>query len=74
MGDVKMTIHRTGRGTCALTGRAEADGLTITFDDRSVVESHVSWLAFRQLLGLKTGGTRTKPAQPPTPAAPAATK
>lgn len=71
MGDVKMTIHRTGRGTCALTGRAETDGLTITFDDRSVVESHVSWLAFRQLLGLKTGGTRAKPPQPaaPTPAA-----
>ena len=54
---VKLTVHGTGAGTCLLTGKESNDGLTVTFDDGTVKESFLSWRAFRQLLGLKTGKT-----------------
>ena len=54
MNPIKLTIHATGMAICALTG-AEADGLTVTFDDATVREQHLSWKAFRQLLSMKTG-------------------
>ena len=52
----KITIHSTGIGQCALTGK-EADGLTVTFEDGTLKEAFLSWKAFRQLLNLKTGQT-----------------
>ncbi len=54
MNPLKLSIHTTGNGTCALTG-SECDGLTVTFDDGTVREQHLSWKAFRQLLSMKAG-------------------
>ena len=67
---VKLTIHSTGTGTCLLTGKESSDGLVVTFDDQTVKESFLSWRAFRQLLGLKTGGNG-KPESRPIPPPPA---
>ncbi len=64
---LKLTIHSTGAGTCLLSGKEGADGLTVTFEDGTVKESFLSWRAFRQLLGLKAGRAG-KP--DPRPAAP----
>lgn len=50
----KLTIHSTGIGSCALTGK-ETDGLTVTFEDGTIKDAFLSWKAFRQLLNLKTG-------------------
>ena len=58
MNPIKLTIHGTGDGRCALTGK-EGSGLTITFDDGTLRESFLSWRAFHQLLSMKTG--RQKP-------------
>lgn len=54
MNPIKVTIHGTGSGPCALTGK-EGSGLTITFDDGTLRESFLSWRAFQQLLSMKTG-------------------
>lgn len=69
---VKATIHATGKGTCLLSERPDADGLTVSFDDGTVQEAFLSWRAFRQLLALKTGQSGKKPvpaAAAPKPAA-----
>jgi hypothetical protein len=50
----KLTIHSTGIGPCALTGK-ETDGLTVTFEDGTIKDAFLSWKAFRQLLNLKSG-------------------
>src|SRR4051812_14013755 len=65
---IKLTIHGTGTGPCALTGK-ECDGLTVTFDDGTVTNSFLSWKAFRQLLGMKAG--QTPKAAAPVAAVPA---
>jgi hypothetical protein len=73
MAMVKLTIHSAGSGTCSLTGK-ECDGLTVTFEDGTVRESHLSWKAFRQLLGMKsTQGTKPEPKLPANGPAPLAT-
>lgn len=59
----KITIHSTGIGSCALTGK-EADGLTVTFDDGTIKDAFLSWKAFRQLLNLKTGQANLSNAKP----------
>lgn len=59
----KITIHSTGIGSCALTGK-EADGLSVTFDDGTIKDSFLSWKAFRQLLNLKAGQTDQVNAKP----------
>ena len=67
---VKLTIHGTGAGTCLLTGKEEADGLTVTFDDGTVKEAFLSWKSFRQLLSLKSAqGVNPEPKPEPKPAA-----
>ena len=53
MSSLKITIHSTGAGLCSLTGKSDADGLTVTFDDGTVREAFLSWKGFRQLLSLK---------------------
>src|SRR6266446_5639717 len=53
MSAFKVTIHHAGSGTCSLSGK-EADGLTVTFDDGTVTEQHLSWKSFRQLVAMKT--------------------
>jgi hypothetical protein len=50
---VKVTVHSTGSGICSLTGKNEADGITVTFDDGTVQQAFLSWKGFRQLLSLK---------------------
>ena len=65
----KLTIHSTGNGSCALTGR-ESDGLTVTFEDGTIQEVFLSWRAFRQLLSLKNGqGKQTSVKKEPPPTA-----
>lgn len=59
----KLTIHSTGIGSCALTGK-ETDGLTITFEDETIKNAFLSWKAFRQLLNLKTGQANLAGAKP----------
>jgi len=66
---VKLTIHSTGSGTCLLTGKDDSDGLVVSFDDGTVKESHLSWRAFRQLLGLKAGRNGKEAVRPAAPAA-----
>jgi hypothetical protein len=61
MNPIKLTIHGTGSGPCALTGK-EGNGLTVTFDDGTLRESFLSWRAFQQLLTMKAG--RPKGASP----------
>ena len=67
---LKVTIHTTGSGVCALTGR-EADGLNLTFEDGTVQNAFLSWKAFRQLAGLRfeqlqsADGKSAKSASPP---------
>ena len=68
MSAIKVTILGTGKGMCSLTGKAETDGLTITFDDNTVVGAFLSWRAFRQLLSLKLG-QNGKPTGSVTPVA-----
>ena len=59
----KLTIHSTGIGSCALTGK-EADGLTVTFEDGTIKDAFLSWKAFRQLLNLKTVQANLSNAKP----------
>lgn len=59
----KITIHSTGIGSCALTGK-EADGLTVTFEDGTIKDAFLSWKAFRQLLNLKSGQVNQTNAKP----------
>ncbi len=59
----KITIHGTGMGPCALTGK-ESDGLTVTFEDGTIKDAFLSWKAFRQLLNLKTGQANISGAKP----------
>ena len=51
---LKITIHATGRGVCALTGR-ESDGLTVTFEDGTLQNAFLSWKSLKQLAALKFG-------------------
>lgn len=77
MSAMQVTIHATGSGTCSLTGKKDTDGLTVSFQDGSVKESFLSWRAFRQLLGLKTGQAKSESwpaAQPAGNGAPVAVK
>lgn len=61
---IKVTIHGSGSGSCSLTGK-NGEGLTVTFEDGTVKESFLSWRAFRQLLGLKTGQNGKPETKPP---------
>jgi hypothetical protein len=54
---LKITIHSTGSGVCSLTGKNEADGLNVTFEDGTVQQAFLSWKGFRQLLSLKAKRT-----------------
>jgi len=57
---VKISIHSTGTGVCALTQK-EGDGLTVSFDDQTISNAFLSWKAFRQLLGMKSGEAKPEP-------------
>ncbi len=58
---IQLTIHGTGTGTCSLTGKEAADGLTVTFEDGTVKEGFLSWKAFQQLLRMKVGHNKSQP-------------
>ncbi len=68
-----ITIHATGRGVCALTGR-EADGLTVTFEDGTLQKTFLSWKSLKQLASLKFGQTGAGQVPSATPTAPAGDK
>lgn len=57
MSPLKITIHSTGSGVCSLTGKNEADGITVSFEDGTVQQAFLSWKGFRQLLSLKAKRT-----------------
>ena len=48
---IRVTIHATGTGACALTGK-ECDGLTVAFESEAAC--FLSWKAFRQLVMFRT--------------------
>lgn len=58
MAAIKVSIHAVGNGTCVLTGKEGADGLTVSFEDGTAEESFLSWKAFRQLLAMKAAQAR----------------
>jgi hypothetical protein len=63
MSTVKLTVPGTGTGTCALTGKEGAEGLTVCFEGEP--QCFVSWRAFKQLLSFKTAqGTTPRPVAP----------
>lgn len=63
---VKILVHDSGNGMCALSGK-EADGLTVSFEDGTVIQQHLSWKSFRQLVAMKTVQAATKPSPKPMP-------
>lgn len=65
---IKLTVESAGQGTCALTGKTDADGLTVAFENEA--PCFISWRAFKQLLSYKTAQT-AKPNVQPVKAAPA---
>lgn len=67
---LKLTIHSAGDGKCCLSGK-ECDGVTVTFEDGTVTEQHLSWKSLRQLIAMKVG-TKTHARSIPS-AAPVAT-
>lgn len=64
---IDMTIHSTGTGTCSLSGK-EGPGLTVTFKDGTVSNAFLSWKAFQQLVGMKTGQQKKPEARAAQPA------
>jgi hypothetical protein len=52
---INLAVLSAGTGTCALTGKADTDGLTVAFENEA--PCFVSWKAFRQLLAFKAGQT-----------------
>jgi hypothetical protein len=68
MSEVKLTIHNVGTSIdCSLTGKADTDGLVVTFDDGTVRNAGLSWKALKQLLQMKFA--QQKPAPKPAPVA-----
>ena len=66
MNPIEPTIHGTGTGTCALTGK-EGEGVTVTFKDGTTKEAFLTTKAFMQLVRMKSG-----PVERPRRAAPEA--
>lgn len=67
MNPIRVTIHQAGNGTCCLSGK-EGDGLTVSFDDQTVTQQHLSWKSFRQMVAMKMAHNRSK-AEQKSPAA-----
>lgn len=63
---IRVTIHHACSGSCSLSGK-DGDGLTVSFDDGTVTQQHLSWKSFRQLVAMKTAQAATKPAPKPLP-------
>lgn len=63
---IRVTIHQAGDGVCSLSGK-DGDGLTVSFDDGTVTQQHLSWKSFRQLVAMKTAQSAAKPAPKPMP-------
>lgn len=63
---IEITIHGTGSGTCALSGK-EGEGLTITFKDGTIREGFLSHKAFQQLIKMKFAQVPAKPVPAATP-------
>ncbi len=62
---INAAIHDAGTGTCSLTNKDDADGLTVAFDGEE--PCFISWKAFRQLLSYRL--SQGKKEVKPTPAA-----
>ncbi len=52
MAAIQVSIIGTGTGTDTLSGKADSDGLTISFENEA--PCFVSWKSFKQLLSFKT--------------------
>ena len=69
---IELTIHSTGIGQCALSGK-EGEGLTITFKDGTIREGFLSHKAFLQLVKMKFAQAPKAEVKPePKPAPPLA--
>jgi len=69
---ITLTIESAGQGTCALTGKTDADGLTVAFENEA--PCFVSWRGFKQLVSFRAaqaGKPDAKPSGHPSTAAPA---
>lgn len=53
MSPIKLTVHSCGSGRCSLSGKQEADGCVVSFEDGTVREAFLSFKALRQLLVMK---------------------
>lgn len=62
---IDLTIHSTGTGTCALSGK-EGPGLTVSFKDGTLANTFLSWKALQQFVSMKTGQAK-KPAPTAVP-------
>jgi len=65
---IQVSIHSTGSGRCALSGKDESEGLTVAFNGEE--PTFLSFKAFKQLLSMKTAQLKPEPKRP-TVAAPA---
>lgn len=67
---IKVTILGTGTGVDTLTGKADAEGLTVSFENEQ--PAFLSWKSFKQLLSFKSAqsvkpqSAMTPPARVPT--------
>jgi hypothetical protein len=52
--NVNVTIHGVGQGMCSMSGHEE-QGLTVSFEDSTVVRQFLSWESFYRLLRVKQG-------------------
>lgn len=65
---IKLSIHSTGSGKCALTNKDEADGLTVAFEGEQPV--FLSKKGFWQILAMRAAQAKlAAPTKPATPTA-----
>jgi hypothetical protein len=62
---IELTIHGTGEGICALSGKS-GEGLTVTFKDGTLSEGFLSHKAFFALVKMKFAQA-SKPSNKPAP-------
>ena len=50
---IKIVVHAKGQGTCAYSGKEDAKGLVVTFEDGTLREEFVSERAFLNFIKMK---------------------
>lgn len=52
---IGLKVHGLGRGVCPISGHEE-DGVTVSFEDGTIVQTFVAWEGLERLLRLKANG------------------